>query len=211
MIRRLAIVAALAASMTLAGSTAMSADGRPSALAPLKPPPETSFSLVDHQGRRVSEADFRGKYLLVYFGYTYCPDICPTDVQAMSEAVEILDAAGVSVQPIFVTVDPERDTGSQLADYVDAFHPRLIGLTGSREEIARTAKGYRARFFKLHYPVENDSDDEDAEATKAEYTVRHTAFTYLVGPTARGLMTFPHGEQPDDMARKVIRMVNGDG
>ena len=207
---RYSLAAVLAVLAVLAGTSAPAADGKPKGLRALKPPPDTTFSLTDHRGRRVSDADYRGKYLLVYFGYTFCPDVCPTDLQAMSEAVDKLDAAGLEVQPIFVSVDPERDTAVQLAGYVDAFHPRLIGLTGTHEEIARTAKGYRVRYFKLHYPVENEDAKDDDEATTAEYAVHHSAFTYLVGPRGRGLMTFPHGEWPDDMAAKILRVVSGE-
>ncbi len=206
---RATVVAVLAAVVVLAGSPALLADGRHNGAAPSKPPSETSLSLVDHHGRRVGDADFRGKYLLVYFGYSYCVDLCPIDLRVLSEAVETLDIAGVAVQPIFVSLDPERDTARHLAKYVAAFHPRLIGLTGSPEETAHTARDYRVRNFKLYFPVENDDDDKDAEATRSEYTVQHSALTYLVGPTGRRLMTFPHGVGPDDMAREVIRVVTG--
>ena len=97
------------------------------------------FALIDHTGEPRTDADFRGKLLLVYFGFTFCPDICPTDLQAIGLAVDQLGAAGESVQPLFITVDPERDTPEHLADYVSLFHPRLIGLTGSREAIRQAA------------------------------------------------------------------------
>src|SRR5260370_41317211 len=88
------------------------------------------FALTDHTGERRTDRDFRGKLLVVYFGYTYCPDICPTDLLAISQAVDVLGAAGEVVQPIFISVDPERDTVEHLADYVAALHSRLVGLTG---------------------------------------------------------------------------------
>src|ERR1700742_2450315 len=88
------------------------------------------FALIDQNGARRTDADFRGKFMLVYFGFTYCPDVCPTDLQQMALAVERLGSAGDAVQPIFITIDPERDTPDHLKDYVANFHPRFIGLTG---------------------------------------------------------------------------------
>ena len=93
------------------------------------------FALIDHTGTSRTERDFRGKLMLVYFGFTYCPDICPTDLQNIGLALDRLGAVGDKVQPLFITVDPERDTPAHLADYVPMFHPRLIGLTGDAEAI----------------------------------------------------------------------------
>ena len=103
------------------------------------------FALIDQNGERRTDADFRGKFMLVYFGFTYCPDVCPTDLQQMGLAVDRLGAAGDAVQPIFITVDPERDTTEHLKDYVAMFHSRFIGLTGgcSRDQ------GGRARLSRV--------------------------------------------------------------
>ena len=95
------------------------------------------FALIDHTGKPHTDKDFRGKLLLIYFGYSYCPDACPTDLQQIGLAVDRLGPDGEAVQPLFITLDPERDTAAHLADYVPLFHPRLIGLTGSAEEIRR--------------------------------------------------------------------------
>src|SRR5256885_1898476 len=92
------------------------------------------FTLVDHTGRTRTDADFRGKFLLVYFGFTFCPDVCPTDLQVISSAIDQLDAAGELLQPLFITVDPERDTPAHLSQYVPMFHPRLIGMTGNVDQ-----------------------------------------------------------------------------
>ena len=100
------------------------------------------FELVDHTGQTVTEESFDDRYLLVYFGYAYCPDICPTELLIMGQAVDELGELGDEVQPLFVTVDPARDTVEYLADYVPSFHPRLIGLTGSDEQIHAAAKAY---------------------------------------------------------------------
>ena len=99
------------------------------------------FALIDHTGTSRTERDFRGKLLLVYFGFTYCPDVCPTDLQNIGLALDRLGAEGDKVQPVFVTVDSERDTPSHLAEYVPMFHPRLIGLTGDAAAI-RAAAGW---------------------------------------------------------------------
>jgi len=101
------------------------------------------FALVDHTGKARTDEDFRGKLLLIYFGYSYCPDVCPTDLQQIGLAVGRLGIAGEAVQPLFITLDPERDTATHLADYVTLFHPRLIGLTGSAEQIRRMALAYK--------------------------------------------------------------------
>jgi protein SCO1/2 len=106
------------------------------------------FELVDHTGKKRTDADFRGKLLLVYFGYTYCPDICPADLLQISLAIDQLGTAGDEVQPLFISVDPERDTTTVLAQYVSSFHPRLIGLTGTPEKIRRVANSYKGHLEK---------------------------------------------------------------
>ena len=125
------------------------------------------FALTDHVGRRRTDADFRGKLLLIYFGYLYCPDICPTDLQAMGSAIDQLGPSGDAVQPLFITLDPERDTPDRLADYVTAFHPRFVGLTGSEDEIKSIARAY-----KVYYTRANDPRTTD-------YILNHSAFIYL--------------------------------
>jgi protein SCO1/2 len=150
------------------------------------------FALVDHTGRPRTDADFRGKFLVVYFGFTYCPDICPTDLQAIGLSLDRLGPAGDSVQPLFITVDPERDTPEHLAEYVRLFHPRLIGLTGDHDSIRRVALAYRVFFAK------------PAAARSGDYTVDHTAFIYLVGPSGQYLGFLPPGTGPDRLAQ-VIR------
>jgi cytochrome oxidase Cu insertion factor (SCO1/SenC/PrrC family) len=139
------------------------------------------FSLVDHTGRLRTEADFRGKWLVIYFGYTHCPDICPTDLQAIAQAVDQLGSAGEAVQPLFITVDPERDTVRHLAEYVPLFHPRLIGLTGAPEAIQQAAAAYKV--FYTRAPAARPSD----------YGVDHTAFIYLVDPIGRYVGFLPPG------------------
>src|SRR5262245_6585748 len=111
-------------------------------------PVDVSFSLTDHRGKRRTHEEFRGKLLIVYFGYMFCPDICPTDLQMIAQAIDQLGPDGNAVQPVFITIDPERDTAEKLADYVPQFHPGLIGLTGSSADIRRVAHGYKVYFAK---------------------------------------------------------------
>jgi cytochrome oxidase Cu insertion factor (SCO1/SenC/PrrC family) len=146
------------------------------------------FALIDHTGQPRTDADFRGKLLVVYFGFTYCPDICPTDLQAIGLALDKLGPAGESVQPLFITVDPERDTPGHLAEYVALFHPRLIGLSGDREAIRKAAAAYKVFFAKA------------ASAKPGEYTIDHTAFIYLIGPAGQYLGFLPPGTAPDRLA-----------
>jgi protein SCO1/2 len=126
------------------------------------------FELIDHLGVRRTDADFRGKFLLVYFGYTYCPDVCPTDLAQIAAAIDRLGADGDKIQPLFISVDPERDTPAVLKTYVSAFHNRLVGLTGTPEQVEAAAKAYKAYYAK--YAPEGSS----------EYFAGHTGFIYLM-------------------------------
>jgi protein SCO1/2 len=149
------------------------------------------FDLIDHTGRRRTDADFRGKLLLVYFGFTYCPDVCPTDLLAIGQALDQLGADGETVQPLFITVDPGRDTPEHLANYVPLFHPRLIGLTGDAPAIAKAADAYRVYFAKVALPG-------------GEYTVDHSSFIYLMDRKGGYIGFFPPGSPPERMV-EVIR------
>jgi len=149
------------------------------------------FELTDQTGHRRTDADFRGKLVVLYFGYTFCPDVCPTELQSISLALDKLGAAAETVQPLFITVDPQRDTPARLADFVSSFHPRLIGLTGSLAEIRKTAIAYRTFFAK------NDSTRPD------EYSVDHSGFTYLVGKDGHYLGFLPPGLAPDAIADAI--------
>ncbi|MEA2866552.1 MAG: hypothetical protein QOE39_1267 [Bradyrhizobium sp.] len=151
------------------------------------------FELTDHTGRLRTERDFRGQLMLVYFGFTYCPDICPTDLQAIGQTLDKLGRDGERVQPLFVTVDPERDTAQHLAEYVPLFHPRLIGLTGSPDAVRKAADAYKVYFAKV--PIGKEAND---------YTVDHTAFIYLMDRDGNYLGFFPPGTTADRMV-EIIR------
>jgi len=150
------------------------------------------FSLIDHTGKPRTEADFRGKLLLIYFGFTYCPDVCPTDLQAIGLALNQLGKAGDAVQPLFITVDPVRDTPQLLADYVPSFHPRLIGLSGDMTSIRQAVRAYKVYYAKV--PTADGSN----------YTVDHSGYIYLMDRAGQYLGFFPPGTPPDRMA-DVIR------
>ena len=149
------------------------------------------FALTDQAGHARTDRDFRGRLMLVYFGFTFCPDVCPTDLQAIGLALDRLGPDGDQVQPIFITVDPERDTASHLADYVPMFHPRLIGLTGSADAIRKVADAYKVYYAR----VPQDAGD---------YTVDHTAYIYLMYRDGNYLGFFPPGTSADRMV-EIIR------
>jgi cytochrome oxidase Cu insertion factor (SCO1/SenC/PrrC family) len=148
------------------------------------------FALIDHTGQPRTDTDFRGKLLLIYFGYTNCPDICPADLMQIGLAMNELGPAGEAVQPLFITLDPERDTAARLADYVPLFHPRLIGLTGSVEEIRRVALAFKVYYAK--YPPDT-----------ADYGVDHSSFVYLIDGTGKYIGFFP----PGTTAERMIEMI----
>lgn len=157
-----------------------------------------TFSLRDQTGKTRTDADFRGQLLLVYFGFTYCPDICPTDLQAISLAMDQLGADAAKVQPLFVTLDPERDTVEHLAQYVPLFHPRLIGLTGSLSDVGKAADAYRV-FYKR---VKTGDKPDD-------YTLDHTAFIYLVDRDGKYLGFFPPGTDAPRLVEMIRPHLNG--
>lgn len=132
------------------------------------------FSLVDHNGNRVTDEDFRGKWLLVFFGYTHCPDVCPTTLNEIAEVMERLAADADKVQPLFITVDPERDTPDAMAEYVAAFDPRIVGLTGTPEQIKAATGSFRVYYAKA-----------PGEEAPGGYLMDHSAFLYLMNPEGR--------------------------
>lgn len=135
------------------------------------------FSLVDEDGRAVTSQSFAGKWRLMYFGFTYCPDVCPTDAAKLGQGLKAFEAKhpgkAAEVQPIFITVDPERDTQAALKEFTDAFHPRLLGLTGTREQIDKALKTFRIYASKV------------PGVTEGSYTFDHLAIIYLMDPQGR--------------------------
>nr|WP_170245852.1 SCO family protein [Methylobacterium gnaphalii] len=144
------------------------------------------FALVDHQGHARTEADFHGKLLLVYFGFTSCPDVCPTDLQEIARALTLLGAQGDQIQPLFITLDPERDTGAQLAEYVANFDPRVVGLTGSPQAVRAAADAYKVFYEKV-------------ALAGSDYTIDHSAFIYLMDRSSGYLGFFPPGTSAERM------------
>ncbi len=154
------------------------------------------FELTDQTGRRVTDADFRGRYMLVLFGFTHCPDICPSGLQVMAAALDRLGDKAERIVPVFISVDHERDTPAHLAEYVKSFHPRLVGLTGSPEDIARAARTYRVYIRKV----------VDEKST-AGFTYDHSALVYLMGPDGRYVAHFSHLAGPDVIADRLAKML----
>ncbi|MBX3445722.1 MAG: SCO family protein [Parvibaculaceae bacterium] len=150
------------------------------------------FTLVNHEGETVTEADFRGRYMLLYFGFTFCPDVCPTELGAMAAAIKALGEKGEQVTPVLITVDPERDTPEVMARYVALFHPRLVGLTGTPEQIDAAAKAWHVFYRKA----------ED-ESSSAGYTMDHSSIVFLMGPDGEYLKLFRPHTSPEEMAREI--------
>jgi protein SCO1/2 len=149
------------------------------------------FSLLNHKGEPVTDEDFKGKFLLIFFGFTNCPDVCPTEMQTFSVAMQELGEDAEEVVPVFITVDPGRDTPEIMAEYVAAFHPSIVGLTGSEEAISDVKKKYRV------YSQKQDNDDPDY------YLVDHTSFTYLMGREGDLITVFSYGVPAEEIASKI--------
>ena len=156
------------------------------------------FTLIDHTGTVRTEKDFHGKLMLIYFGYTYCPDVCPTALQVMSVALQDLGKKAAAVVPILITIDPERDTPKHLSGYVKNFHPNMIGLTGSAEQIKQAAKVYRV-YYRKAPPAKGES--------ATEYLMDHSSVVYLMDRDGRYITHFTHQSQSEDIAKTVQKLL----
>ncbi len=155
------------------------------------------FALTDHTGKPRTMADFRGKAVVIFFGYTQCPDVCPTTMTGMTEAMKLLGEGATKVQVLFVTVDPERDTQQLLAQYVPVFHPSFLGLYADPQTIAKTAQAFRV-FYK-----------KQPGSTPTTYTVDHTAGSYVYDPQGRLRLYIKHGEKPEVIAKDLKLLIAG--
>ena len=157
-----------------------------------------AFTLTDHNGRQVRDSDFAGKYRIVYFGFAHCPDVCPTDLAQIGQALRLVEKAkprvAARIQPLFITVDPERDTPKVLKEYVASFHPRLIGLTGSSQQIADAAKKYAVYYAKQPTP-------------DGSYTMDHLRILFLMGPDGEPIAMLPHEKNAEAIAAELQRWV----
>jgi protein SCO1/2 len=157
------------------------------------------FTLVDQDGRPATDRRFEGRYRIVYFGFTHCPDVCPTDLAVIGQALRRFEksdpARAARVIPIFVTVDPERDTPAVLKDYVAAFHPRLLGLTGTPAQVAAAAKAFRIYYSK------------EPGTAAGGYNVNHSRFTYLFGPDGAPMALLPADQGAEAVAKDLDKWV----
>lgn len=154
------------------------------------------FSLVDGRGQPRTDVDFRGSWLLIFFGFTYCPDVCPTTLGTVALIMDDLGADGDTLQPLFITVDPARDTPDVVGAYVAAFHPRIIGLTGSEEQVAAAAKSHRAYYARVPVP-----DDTGADAN--DYGMDHSAHLYLMDPDGLYAAAFSQSDTVESIVRRI--------
>jgi cytochrome oxidase Cu insertion factor (SCO1/SenC/PrrC family) len=152
------------------------------------------FTLTDQNGKRVSDTDFAGKYRLMFFGYTFCPDVCPTELQVMTAALQSMGPKAEAIQPIFITIDPARDTPEVLKSYLSNFDPRFVGLTGTEAEIAAVTKAYR------FYSAKVAGKGED-------YLFDHSGFIYLMGPDGRFLKHFAYSTDAVRLATDLQSLI----
>ncbi len=156
------------------------------------------FTLVDHDGQTVTDETFLGSYVLLYFGYTYCPDVCPASLARNRQVLDILGEKADGIVPVMVSVDPARDTPDLLKAYVPHFHPKMVGLTGTPEQVAEAARAYKVYFARVG---EGEAEDDGT------YLVDHSAFTYLVGPDGDYIQHFSHTMGAEAMAAKIADLL----
>jgi protein SCO1/2 len=152
------------------------------------------FTLVDQHGKTVTDQDFRGRYMLVFFGFTHCPDICPAELQVIAATLDELGPKADEVVPIFVTLDPERDTPKVMGDYVKNFGSGFVGLSGSPKAIAQAAKAYRVAYSKFQ-----------EDKTSSNYSIDHSALVYLMGKDGEYITHFPYGTPAPKMTETLRR------
>jgi protein SCO1/2 len=154
------------------------------------------FTLEDGSGKAVTDRDFRGKYMLVYFGYTFCPDVCPTTLNAIADAMDKLGPTAAHIQPVFITVDPKRDTPAVVKQYAAAFGPSIVGLTGTAEEIAKAAKEYR-----VYYAEHRTGPGPD------DYSMDHSSVLYLMSPDGGFVAPVRADQSGDEIAANLKKLM----
>jgi protein SCO1/2 len=152
------------------------------------------FRLTDQNGNRVTDADLKGKWSLIYFGYTHCPDACPTALNDIAVALDELGARRVAVRPVFITVDPERDTPEALKSYVASFDAPILALTGTQQEVAQAAKAYRVYYAKHPEPG-------------GDYSMDHSSVIYVMDPEGRFTASFTHESSPEQIAERLKKLL----
>jgi len=152
------------------------------------------FRLTGQDGKSVTDQDFRGRYMLIYFGYSFCPDVCPTTLSVMAQALEKIGGRSRQVAPIFITIDPERDTPKVLDDYMKAFGPSFVGLTGSVDDIKAVEKKYRV--YAVKKPLEGGN-----------YGMDHSSVIYLMGPDGKLVSFYDEAISPDDLAKELKQKI----
>jgi len=155
---------------------------------------QSEFSLIDHTGQEVTQADYTDRWRLVFFGFTHCPDICPTTLAYMANVMDLLEEDADYLAPIFITVDPARDTVPVMAEYVSVFHPRLIGLTGTEAQVAETTRNFRTWYERT----------EDERAPDG-YFMAHAGHIYLMRPSGEFEAVYQEGGQPPEVLAQQIR------
>ena len=156
-----------------------------------------NFSLTDHHGKARQLSDFKGKAVVLFFGYTQCPDVCPTTLTSMRDALGLMGENSSRVQVLFVTLDPARDTTQLLAQYVPMFHPSFIGLSGDEATIAAVAKDFKVFYAK------------QAGSTPGSYSIDHSTGSYAFDPQGRLRLLLRHGETPDNVAADLKLLLAG--
>ena len=158
-----------------------------------------SIDLINNKGNPITSSKLRGKFLVVFFGFTNCPDVCPLTMNTISEMLDLLGKQAKKVQALFITIDPERDTPHQLDQFVIAFDQRIMALTGTNEQIRNVADAYKV-FYQLN-TINNNVNESDLQT---DYQVNHTAITYFMSPTGNFLKHFPYNTNPEDMASAIL-------
>lgn len=164
------------------------------------------FTLVNHRGQEVTAQEYRGRYLLVFFGFTNCPDVCPTTLGDIARTLDLLGEDARAVQPLFVSLDPARDVPEALAEYVKAFHPRIVGLTGTKEQVDAAAKAYKVFYEKVgrgEYQGKKGAGAGNDAKLGDDYLISHQGNTYLMSPEGEYLTHFSYGTKPEEMAETI--------
>ena len=156
------------------------------------------FTMVNHKGATVTEKDFLGHYTIYFFGYTFCPDVCPTELQVLAAAMKELGPEADKIIPVFVSIDPERDTPAVIGGYVSNFDPRLVGLTGSPGQVATMARAFHVFYQKVPDPK-----------TPKDYSMDHSSIIYVMGPDGKFVNHFPYTTDAKNLAEDLKKMLQG--